>query len=354
MKVFLTFPPLKGVFPWEGRPFVDRVRELFEGSADQRGHSLAISPEEADVILYLEPNNWRDRPYAELLLREENIRRFPEKCFVYNYTDFFIGFLPGVYTSLTRDHENDPRFASWSYLLGLPNPFVHHARPESAGRQPSLLFSFRGSDSASVRGVILQQASAWSGFARITQLRGRQFYNVPADLQRVYVEEALDSQFILCPRGLGCTSHRLFETMALGRVPVILSDQWVAPAGPAWAEFSLRIAERDVSRLPEILQSRACDAAEMGTKAKLAWETWFAPTVVVPRLFDRLAEVVKRQPPARPDYARLWRSARFYSPYGLAPHQRFWKNLRNGRLWGKLWQRLLRTGQRLRSEQGGR
>lgn len=346
MKVFLTCPPVSHVHPWEGPAFVRRATELFEASTDRRGHELAGSAAEADVVLYLEPNAWRDRPYAEAMLREDDIRRWPEKCFAYNYADFFIGFLPGLYVGLPKWHATDPRYASWSYVLGLPNPFVARIAEQPPPYQPKHLFSFRGTNTAPVRGEILRRGPQWGAFASVGELPTGQFYRGTEELQRRYVDEVLASRFVLCPRGLGSSSHRLFETMALGRVPVILSDAWVEPAGPAWRECSLRVPEEQVARLPEILRQAEPRAAEMGRKARAAWEQWFAPGVVVPRCFDRLAEIVARQSRTPPDYARLWRSARFYAPYGLAPHQRLWRNVKNGQLLKKLSRRLAGRGGR--------
>jgi len=339
MKVWLTCPPVEG-WPWEGASYVSRVRELFERSSDRRGHELADCASNADLVLYLEPNGWRDRAYAEVLLREENIRRFPEKCFAYNYADYFLGFLPGLYVGLPRRHALDSRFASWSYVLGLPNRFVEEFALEREHRPPSRLFSFRGSDSATVRRTIFAHAATWSAVARIVELRGVSFYQVPEELQRIYAEEMVDSQFALCPRGLGASSHRLFETMALGRVPVILSDDWTPPAGPDWPTFSLRIAEKDVAQLPELLREAEQRAPTMGLAARRAWETWFAPTVVVPRLFDRLATLQRDHQGVPPDYGRQWRSSAFYRPYGLALEQRLWRNLRSGELLNKIMRRL--------------
>ncbi len=340
MKIFLTYPPVETVHPWEGGAFVARITELFEASHDRRGHHLVSSAEEADTVLYLEPNGWKDRDYAELLLRQDNVRRFPQKCFAYGYADFFIGFLPGLYASVPREQVALGRFASWSYLLGLPNPFVEKLAHERETRKPSILFSFRGSNSAPVRTPILHNAANWSEFAHVTELDGKLFYKLTDELQTNYVREILDSEFVLCPRGLGCSSHRLFETMALGRVPVILSDAWSPPSGPSWSECSIRVAEADAGRLPEILRARRDQAAEMGRRARLEWETWFAPDVVVPRFFDALATLVAAQPKTPPDYGRLWRSSAFYAPYGLAPHQKLWKNLRDGALLRKVARRL--------------
>jgi hypothetical protein len=58
------------------------------------------------------------------------------------------------------------------------------------------------------------------------------------------------SKFVLCPRGYACSRWRLFETMMAGRVPVIISDQWVPPEGPAWERFSVRVSQKHVAQPP--------------------------------------------------------------------------------------------------------
>jgi hypothetical protein len=340
MKVLLTHPPVANVHAWEGPAFVASIRDLFLASRNRRGHELTDDPAAADLILYLEPNCFRDRPYAELLLREDFVRHFPEKCFAYNYGDFFMGYLPGIYSSLPQEHAHSGRFASWNYILGLPNPLVEEAAPRRDSVQPKLLFSFRGSRSAKVRGTLLDHKAEWTAFGRLTELDKQFFYNLTPALKSAFVDEILESRFVLCPRGLGCASHRLFETMVLGRVPVILSDAWVPPTGPAWDNFSVRVAERDAARLPEILRPLEKRSAEMGHLAREAWDQWFAPEVRIPLFFDRLAELARQQPKEKPDYAKLWRSGRFYAPYGLAPHQKFWKNLRQGTVFKKLARKL--------------
>ena len=53
--------------------------------------------------------------------------------------------------------------------------------------------------------------------------------------------------------------------MRMGRVPVILSDDWVEPIGPSWEKFSIRIRERDVDRIPAPLEKREADRGRDGS-----------------------------------------------------------------------------------------
>ena len=70
---------------------------------------------------------------------------------------------------------------------------------------------------------------------------------------------------------------RLFETMQVGRCPVILSDDWLPPPFVDWEACSLRIPERQVTSLPEILRARCDEAAQLGLAARRAWEENFSP-----------------------------------------------------------------------------
>jgi hypothetical protein len=48
--------------------------------------------------------------------------------------------------------------------------------------------------------------------------------SVTQDVYHWYVNEVLDHHFVLCPNGNGIDTHRLWETLYLGRVPVVTSS----------------------------------------------------------------------------------------------------------------------------------
>ncbi len=74
--------------------------------------------------------------------------------------------------------------------------------------------------------------------------------------------------------------------MKAGRVPVIISDQWVPPDGPPWNEFSVRILEKDVDKIPRILEKIENNAQQMGRLARQAWEQWFSEEVAFHRITE--------------------------------------------------------------------
>jgi len=58
---------------------------------------------------------------------------------------------------------------------------------------------------------------------------------------QTYLSSALASKFLLCPRGYGLNSFRLYEAFQLGCVPVVISDENFLPWSDElnWNEFSV-------------------------------------------------------------------------------------------------------------------
>lgn len=110
------------------------------------------------------------------------------------------------------------------------------------------------------------------------------------DRQRRYAETLAASHFVLCPRGAGVGRSRLFEVMAAGVAPVLLSDNYALMPGPAWGTFLIQVRERDIARLPEILEPYFESAAERGRLARQALDGYFS----VECEFDRFVELVAR------------------------------------------------------------
>ncbi|KAK4286418.1 hypothetical protein QN277_002976 [Acacia crassicarpa] len=74
-----------------------------------------------------------------------------------------------------------------------------------------------------------------------------------------YQSEIARSVFCLCPLGWAPWSPRLVESVALGCVPVIISDgiRLPFPRAVGWEEISVRVAEKDVGKLGRILEEVA-------------------------------------------------------------------------------------------------
>ena len=72
-----------------------------------------------------------------------------------------------------------------------------------------------------------------------------------------FINLASKSKFLLCPRGYGLNSFRLYEAFQLGCVPVIITDILYLPWTDElnWKEFSVIIHACDVDKIYDILNS---------------------------------------------------------------------------------------------------
>ena len=70
-----------------------------------------------------------------------------------------------------------------------------------------------------------------------------------------YNKLLLDSRFSLCPSGSGPNSIRLWESLAIGSIPIILADTLELPSHELWDKSILRLKESDIGKLPELLST---------------------------------------------------------------------------------------------------
>ena len=112
------------------------------------------------------------------------------------------------------------------------------------------------------------------------------------------------SHFLLCPRGAGLGSIRFFEAMAAGIAPVLISDGYVLPPGPNWGSFLIRVPERQISRLPELVEPYVNQAAEMGHSARQAFEQYFSIAREFDSIVELAAKALRHGPPAEAVFRR--------------------------------------------------
>jgi len=65
----------------------------------------------------------------------------------------------------------------------------------------------------------------------------------------------MNSKFSLCPSGSGPNSIRFWESLALGSIPVLLSDTLELPYHENWDYAIIRIPEKDYEKIPQILEN---------------------------------------------------------------------------------------------------
>ena len=78
-----------------------------------------------------------------------------------------------------------------------------------------------------------------------------------------YNQLLLRSKYSLCPSGSGPNSIRLWESLAAGSIPVLLSDTLELPKHELWEQSIIHVKESDVYKLPEILSSYSCEQIDI-------------------------------------------------------------------------------------------
>ena len=279
----------------QGSPVVQAWRAA--ASRDIYGtHQLTDDPTQADLILFVDLHlspDWQ----LDALVRHELVRDYGEKVLVYNERDHAWCVWPGLYCSMPKKYFDAVRQRTCAYYGA-----VKFTDEERTATELDLLFSFMGSRSHPVRNSVLRLEHRR---AVVEDTSGFVFYDrsQPAvyDRQKAhYLSTMLRSKFILCPRGAGTGSIRLFETLAAGRVPVIISDQWMPPAGPDWNGFSLRVRESEIRTLPLLLEAVEANYPQMAAAAHAAHEQWFSQRVIFHRLISDCAELLHRREVTRP------------------------------------------------------
>lgn len=288
-------------------------------------HEIVDDPDEADAILLLESPENKFRSYIRLLRRHPLVVAYPEKTFVFEVCDAPLPLLPGLYASLPARHFDRHRVRAFQYWRAMPADLVERAVSLHGDRKPTLLYSFRGFRTARVRGRIFAELGGTDGSA-ITETTRQFWHSSIDDPGRVdFAREILDSAFVLCPRGSGTSSVRLYEAMQLGRAPVVIADEWVAPDGIPWSDFSIRVAEDRVGDIPAILQQYEERAPEMGRRAKEAWNMWCRTGPTIARhIMDRIEGLAHERPASvvEAKLQRRWESTQFLWRHELHTIQR--------------------------------
>jgi len=102
---------------------------------------------------------------------------------------------------------------------------------------------------------------------------------LPEEFKRKYIEMIGDSKFSICPRGTGISSVRLFESMAMGTIPVIIADNYDPPLSDKlnWGDFSVSIRENEIHKIEHILKSYSEEKIkEMSIKVLDIYYTYFS------------------------------------------------------------------------------
>jgi hypothetical protein len=251
------------------------------------------SPEEADVIIFAESHPTID-PYFRKVFRDEVYKKYKEKCVLYHDADLSVTPIPTISPSIEQWQYDVKHKRSAHYIARYRENKTIDDAVVTYNDHRNYLYSFAGSGTHAVRSAIISLKPGSNVFIKDTTGSHAWELNKEEALkyEREYLSVMNESYFILCPRGIGPSTYRLFEAMQLGRVPVIISDSWVEIPGIEWNTFSIRISQSQVSTIEQTLKDRMKDAVDMGKKAREAWEKYFSPEVSLERIAGAATELI--------------------------------------------------------------
>lgn len=269
---------------WHRREWEQRLESMSRGMVS--GVQLVDRPEDADCVMDTPSRSLVTEPFRRQWWGAEAV---PENRYSWDASDAPIGRLPGFYCSLPRSGFDPRRHRSFCY------PLIYNEQIEwSPLREAAGLYGFTGGISSGLRARLAKvlanepgqpfriQPGAWNAV----------FDRSGLPVKKTYAADLIRSRFILCPRGNGVASIRLFETMQAGRIPVIISDAYVLPEGIDWPNCSIRVREREIADIPRILRGRDADSERLATNARRAWEEQFSDDHILTRLGERLRDLM--------------------------------------------------------------
>lgn len=237
---------------------------------------LVDNPKEADLIIFVEHHP--DDTYFFQVLKHPVYKRYKKKCYLYHDNDENISRIPTISPSICGSFFNKKIHSPYHYLEQISNnPYIKY-RPDKI-EEKKYLFSFIGASRTYplVREEIIE---LFKGCENINDTKDYNSWELEEKERDIYFEKyaqiLFQSKFILCPRGIGPSSYRQYESMKLGIAPVIISDEWVEPQGIDWKSCSIRIQEKDVSKIESILKSREHEYLELGINARKNYEKYMS------------------------------------------------------------------------------
>jgi hypothetical protein len=102
--------------------------------------------------------------------------------------------------------------------------------------------------------------------------------------RREYVDNMVESDYVLCVRGAGNFSYRLYETLSCGRIPVFIDTDCVLPFDFAvdWRDYCVWVDENEIDSIAEIVSAfhdrlEEAEFAELQRRCRRFWEEYLSP-----------------------------------------------------------------------------
>jgi Exostosin family len=110
-----------------------------------------------------------------------------------------------------------------------------------------------------------------------------------------FLQNLVESDYVLCVRGWGNYSHRLYETLACGRIPLFIDTDCVLPFDFAidWKRFCVWVDQTDLRSVADrVAEFHASISGEEFEELQVAcrrlWEEWLSPEAFFANFYRHL------------------------------------------------------------------
>lgn len=244
----------------------------------------------ADAVLIEERGSFKDFRYVNKLLRDPFIKRFAARIFSINSDDCATGLLRGLYTSLPKSRF-DRRIHRAVPFMFYPNELVFSKIKEVV---PHYLATWRGNTKSNALRRKMMGHLKWN--SEFVMQKTESWLNHKMDEKQTYVDVMLSGKFSLCPAGWAPVTYRIYESIALGRCPVILADEFVPPEGPDWKQFALFYPQSQINSVIAFLHKHEHNYQQLGERAAKEWKFHFGENKIDGYFSKMLIDLIETAP----------------------------------------------------------
>ena len=263
---------------------IEWERQLDIWSRGGQKVKLVSAPDNADFVVSTSGLHDFRKPWPP------STKKSSRPGLVWDAGDFPSGNMPGLYCSLPRFLFDSRSHRSFCYPI-IYNELIEKFDQSEATKD----WSFVGGVTSGLRQRLIKHLSARQGSRGICCVQSgpwsQMFDRSGVGKKKDFAESIRRSKFILCPRGNGVGSIRLFETLKAGRVPVIISNGYVLPSGIEWDKCAIRVRENNLHAIESIVDSHQDRWSSMAMEARLQWESNYGNLSLLDRIGEELQNI---------------------------------------------------------------
>ena len=102
--------------------------------------------------------------------------------------------------------------------------------------------------------------------------------------RKLFIDNMVHNDYVLCARGAGNYSYRLYETLSAGRIPLFINTDCVLPYDffIDWKKYCVWVEESEIDRVDELLldfhhRLTNDDFMELQINIRKLWNEWISP-----------------------------------------------------------------------------